>query len=117
MKNAYRSVFLFSVLLIRVVASSIGAEAGGATVGERAPPERLELKVLKVFEAKDGEAVFRAYLVRWKNQEVIVSDPLARSNHKEGDTITVLAMNHPFPQGKEPYRLLGFTVIPPQVVR
>ena len=85
-----------------------------APVGERMPPERLELKVLKVYAAKDGDAIFRAYVVLWKEQEVIVSDSLAKTNYKEGDTITVLAMNHPFPQGKEPHRLLAFTAIPPR---
>lgn len=81
-----------------------------ATTGERLPPERLDLKVLKVYSAKDGEALFRAYVVNWKGQEVIVSDTLVRTKYKEGDTITVLAMNHPYPQGREPHRLLGFTV-------
>ena len=52
------------------------------------------------------------YVVTWKSREVIVSDPLATSNHKVGDTITVLAMNLPFPQGKEMHRLLAFTVVP-----
>ena len=90
------------------------AATATAPVGERMPPERLELKVLKVYAAKDGDAIFRAYVVRWKDQEVIVSDSLAKTNYKEGDTITVLAMNHPFPQGKEPHRLLAFTAIPPR---
>src|SRR3954463_7801412 len=85
------------------------ADSASATVGERIPPERLDVKVLKVFAAKDGDALFRAYLVKWKDQEVVVSDPLAKSNYKEGDTITVLAINGAFPQGKEPHRLLAFT--------
>ena len=79
---------------------------------ERLPPERFQTKLLKVFAAKDGDAIFRAYLVKWKDQEVIVSDPLSRSNFTEGDIITVLAMNHPFPQAKESHRLLGFTIVP-----
>lgn len=78
---------------------------------EKIPPVRFEAKVLKVFTAMDGEAIFRAYLVKWKEQEVIASDPLAKSDHKEGDTISVLAMNHPFPQGQAAHRLLAFTVV------
>jgi hypothetical protein len=42
-----------------------------------------------------------------------VSDPLARSKYKVGDTINVLVMNHPFPQGKETHRLLGFGLAAP----
>lgn len=76
------------------------------------PPERFTTKVLQVFSAKDGEAVFRAYLVSWKDQEVVVSDTLAKTNYKVGDTVTVLAMNHPFPRNAEPYRLLGFSIVP-----
>jgi hypothetical protein len=68
--------------------------------------------VLKAYAAKDGEAIFRAYAVRWKDQEVIVSDSLAGSDYHEGDTISVLVMNHPFPQNKEPRRLLAFVVVP-----
>ncbi len=88
------------------------ATSASASSGERIPPQRLELKVLKVFAAKDGEAIYRAYLVRWKDQEVVVSDSLGKSRYKEGDIIPVLAMNHPFPQGAESHRVLAFTVGP-----
>lgn len=74
--------------------------------------ERFDAKVLKVFSAKDGEAVFRAYQVKWKDQDVIVSDPLAKSDHKAGDTITVLAINLPYPNGHEGPRLLSFHTVP-----
>jgi hypothetical protein len=75
--------------------------------------EAVELVVLKVFAAHDGDAIFRAYVVKWKEQEVIVSDTLAKSNYREGDTIRVLVMKNPFPQGQEPYDLLHFTIVPP----
>lgn len=79
---------------------------------EKIPPQRFDAKVLQVFAAKDGEAVFRAYLVKWKDQDVIASDSLASTDFHVGDTITVLAMNHPFPQNREPRRLLAFMVVP-----
>lgn len=75
--------------------------------------ERADLKVLKVFAAKDGEAVFRAYLVEWKGQEVVAEDRLVKTKYQVGDTIAVLVMRAPFPQGKEPYDLLHFSVLPP----
>ena len=92
--------------------TSSGGAPPPAPAGERRPPERHELKVLKVYAAQDGEARFRAYVVKWKDQEVVVSDSLSRTDYREGDTITVLAMNHPFPQGAQPHRLLAFTVVP-----
>lgn len=83
----------------------------------RIPPERVELKVLKVFYAKDGEFIFRAYVVEWKGQEVIVRDTLAKTNYRTDDTITVMVMKHPFPQNKEEYGLLNFEIVPlrPQI--
>jgi hypothetical protein len=112
MRIPYHKVILSVSALFLNVPCTSAADSPSVPPGERIPPERLELKVLKVFAAKDGEAVFRAYLVQWKGQEVIVSDSLARSSYKEGDTIPVLAMNHPFPQGAESHRLLTFTVGP-----
>ena len=41
-----------------------------------------------VFAVDDNGAKFRAYLVKWKDFNVIVSDPLAQTDKKEGDTIT-----------------------------
>lgn len=81
--------------------------------GPRMPPERIQAIVIKVYAAQDGDARFRAYVIEWKGQEVIASDPLAKTDYKVGDTITVLAMNHPYPKGQEPHRLLAFSVMPP----
>ena len=72
--------------------------------------ETFHAEVLKVFSAADGNAVFRAYLVKWKDQEVIVSDPLVGSAHRVGDTITVLAINSPYPNGEAKPGLLHFIV-------
>ena len=74
--------------------------------------ESVELTVLKVFSAKDGEAIFRAYLVEWKGQEVIVDDTLAKTNYQAGEKATVLVMKSPFPNQAEAYDLLHFQVLP-----
>lgn len=47
--------------------------------------------MLKVYTAKEGEHHFVAYVVKWKDSEVIVSDPLAKSHYKVGDKISFLA--------------------------
>lgn len=113
MKIAHLLIMLVLSCTLGAAEKSPPTEPGNAaTTGERIPPERVELKVLKVFSAKDGAAIFRAYLVEYKGQEVVVSDTLAKTNHRVGDTVSVLVMNHPFPQGKEEYRLLHFSIVP-----
>jgi len=89
-------------------ADSTAAEA----LSQAVVNENFASEVLKVFSAKDGDAVFRAYLVKWKGQEVIASDPLAKSDYKVGEMITVLAMNLPSPKGHAGPRLLNFHVPP-----
>jgi len=74
--------------------------------------ETFKAEVLKVFSATESDAVFRAYLVKWKGQEVIVSDPLVSSDYQAGDTLSVLAMNQPFPKDQAKPRLLHFVVSP-----
>ena len=74
--------------------------------------ETFKAEVLKVFSATDSNAVFRAYLVKWKGQEVIVSDPLVASDHRVGDTVSVIAINQPFPRDQAKPRLLNFQMLP-----
>ena len=76
----------------------------------------VRLEVLKVFSAKDGNAIYKSYLVKWNDQEVVVNDSLSRTNFKVGDIITVVAMSHSFPNRKENYGLLSFEITPPEVV-
>lgn len=107
--------FALIILLLSLPGARAAAPVGPLTPAgdaEHRPPERVEVQVLKVYNAADSGGIFRAYAVRWKDQEIIVSDSLAKTNYKVGDRITILAMNHPYPQGKEPHRLLSFTVIP-----
>src|SRR5262249_46709098 len=57
-----------------------------------------KLKVLKVYSATNGTEVFRSYAVKWKDQEVVVSDVLAETSHEVGDTITVEIIHLPVPR-------------------
>jgi hypothetical protein len=74
--------------------------------------ETADLQVLKVFSAKDGDAVFRSYMVNWKGQEVIVRDTLVKTDYRVGDTAPVLVMKHKFPNGQAGPDLLSFEVEP-----
>ena len=75
--------------------------------------ERAELRVLKVFSARDGDAVFRAYMVSWKGQEVVVRDTLVKTDYQVGDTARVLVMKHKYPKGGVGPDLLSFAIVPP----
>ena len=68
-------------------------------------------EVLKVFSARDGNAVFREYLVKWKDQEVVVKDPLVKTDFHDGDTILVLVIRNKYPSGKPGPDLLSFLVV------
>lgn len=74
--------------------------------------ERADLQVLKVFSARDGDAVFRSYMVNWKGQEVVVRDTLVKTDYHVGDTAPVLVMRHKYPNGKVGPGLLNFEVVP-----
>ncbi|MDD5774074.1 MAG: hypothetical protein PHX78_11480 [bacterium] len=76
--------------------------------------ESFKAEVLKIFSAKEGDALFRVYVVKWKGQEVIADDPLVSSDYKVGDTATILMMDLPHPSGKANKRLLNFTIMPTQ---
>lgn len=57
--------------------------------------EIANLKVLKVYSATNGTEIFRSYVVKWKDQEVVVSDVLSETSHQVGDTITVEVIHFP----------------------
>ncbi|MCX6952827.1 MAG: hypothetical protein NTV51_11770 [Verrucomicrobia bacterium] len=111
MKTTARVMFAAS-LWLAVPAPSPAAAPADSNV--RVPPERVELKVQKVLAAQDREFVYRAYLVEWHGQEVVVRDALAKTKYRPNDMITVLVMRHPYPQGKEDYGLLSFEIVPPR---
>ena len=70
---------------------AFGAESLIVAPGASSTYDVVQSPVLKIYTAMDGKHRFIAYLVKWKNAEVIVSDPLAQSNYKVGDTISFLA--------------------------
>ena len=79
--------------------------------------EAVRLKILKVYVAKDGDALYRAYSVLWKDQEVVVNDTFADTDHHAGDTINVLVIKNPNPEKKETHKLLQFHLLPYDDVR
>jgi len=91
------------------------AQARQLPAGMQSSFDTEEATVLKVFSATEGEHGFIAYLVKWKGFEVVVSDPLARSNFKVGDTIGFLAHRLDLSQSVPGVSSLSFTLIDPSV--
>ena len=111
MKNTHIAIFAITVALA-VTLFAAEKQAAAPPASTSATHETFKAEVLKVFSATDGKAVFRAYLVKWKDQEVIASDPLVSSDNRVGDTVSVLAMNQPFPKDQAKPRLLAFQILP-----
>jgi len=99
--------------LLLAIAVTVLSTVGWIAAHPLASPEweRENLKVLKVFSAHDGDAVFREYLVNWRDQEVVAKDPLVMTDYKVGDTIPVLVMKNRYPNGKPGPDLLSFSVV------
>ena len=73
--------------------------------------DTVEAPVLKVFSAEQDEHRFIAYLVKWKDFDVIVSDPLGRSNFRKGDEIRFLAQRVSLPNTSNDVSALMFTLV------
>ena len=68
-------------------------------------------KVDKVFAAHQDGARFRAYQIKWMNQDVIISDMMASTDFKEGDEITFMVQSIEMPVGKESVKMLQFMLM------
>ncbi|GEM_PF-3376030 len=98
MKLALMTVVMLISIPLTATASDNGQQIQSAMPEDVSGKyEAIEGRVLNVFSAEDEGAKFRAYLVKWKDQEVIVSDPLGTTNKKVGDSINFIASNFEAP--------------------
>ena len=75
-------------------------------------------KVEKAYAVNDGTAAFRAYVIMWNNQEVVVNDMRASSNLKAGDSIKVVVFRVPAARhAQENHEALTFMVSPEDDVK
>ena len=81
------------VAVVLVSMTGIGAPPQPTNLpeGTQSSFETEEATVLKVYSAEKEGHRFVAYVVKWHGSEVIVSDPLAQSEHEVGDTIRFIA--------------------------
>lgn len=73
--------------------------------------DTVEAPVLKVFSAEQDGHRFIAYLVKWKDFDVIVSDPLGGSNFQEGDKIRFLAQRVSLQNKSDDVAALNFVLL------
>lgn len=112
----FGAVVLGSALGLGLV--GVSAQAPQLPAGVQSSFDTEEATVLKVFSAQDGEHRFVAYMVKWKDSEVIVSDALARSDFEVGDTISFMAQKITLPQPPMGVSSLSFTLTsPPRAAR
>ena len=79
----------------------------------KVPDRTVELKVLKVLNAKDDDATSVAYVLNWNGQDIVVPALSIGRTYEQGDTIKVLVRHRPSPTGSEnDYRVLDFSILP-----
>jgi uncharacterized glyoxalase superfamily protein PhnB len=89
MKTASTMAAAMAVACLTVGAGdSVSSNSNGILVRANRNYETFQAKVVKVFAAEDNEAKFRAYQVKWKGFDVVVSDTFAATDTKEGDLLT-----------------------------
>lgn len=83
---------LFASFLFSAVALLRGDESANYTPVSRAVSETFTSKILKVYSFQDGDSEYTAYVVNWKDHEVVVTpSPFAgtatEKQYKVGDTV------------------------------
>lgn len=102
---------LLASIVSTVLASAVSAQAPPAIPG--LPPgtaaEQGEAQIIKVYSLDDQGAKFRAYGIKYKGADVIVSDDLAKTDMKVGDKINYIAVRV---NNAIQFKIFGFGVVP-----
>ena len=102
-----------------ILATAISAlTASSLCAQQRTPPtppvgmksEQVEADILKVYSMEDQGAKFRAYVVKYKGNEVIVSDGMAMTNKQVGDKIKLTVFRQEASAGAIKINALKFEV-------
>jgi hypothetical protein len=73
-----------------ILASVLYAQAPKAAPALPPGSEVGQAEILKVYSMDDGDAKFRAYGIKYKGNDVVVSETLGRTNYKVGESINFL---------------------------
>ena len=110
-----KAISLITVLVFLILAFVVAQESQPKKpempVGMKGSYETIQSKVIKVYSAEDNGAQFRAYAVKWKDNEVIASDVLGKTSKKVGDSITFMAQRIEMPRGEKKVKLLQFMIM------
>lgn len=106
-----QTVLFLSLLLTACPVIEASAQSSSAIPDVQSDYETLQAPVIKVYSVKQGDFKFTAYVVNWKDAEVIVSDPLAGSDFKAGDTIQFMAQRVHLKKSGVDVSSLNFTLL------
>ena len=114
--NAMKMMICIGIFVIALAPWLAQAQEANALqpalpIGMTGDYETVQSKITKVYSAEEEGARFRAYVVNWKGNEVIISDPLGETDKKVGDDVTFLAQRIEIPQDNEIIRLLQFMIL------
>ena len=108
-----RTIFL-APLITAILTQALWAQQfapPAAPPGAKGKADIVEAEILKVYSMEDQGATFRAYAVKYKGNEVVVSDPLATTTKKVGDKITIIAVRVEVPLGDRKIHSLSFQIM------
>jgi hypothetical protein len=105
-------ILLASLMVVLFGSGTQAQQPPAMPPGATGKAEMSEAEILKVYTMQDQGATFRAYVVKYKGNEVVVSDDLATTTKKVGDKVTMMAtrVELPLPTGK--IHTLNFKVMP-----
>ena len=81
--------------------------AGAKTSGESA-----ESEILKVYSLEDQGATYRAYVVKYKGNEVVVPDSISATSKKVGDKVRFTVARVELPVGGRKISTMTFQALP-----
>jgi len=104
-----------TILLATAITAIMATTSWGQ---QRTPPamppgmkvEQAEAEILKVYSMEDQGAKFRAYVVKYKGNEVIVSDNMAITSKQVGDKIKFTVIRHEATAGTLKINTIKFEV-------
>lgn len=109
---------MLSILFLGFVPLLVGQEPEdsisfeqGMPVGMKGSYGTEQAEILTVFAAEVEGARFRAYQIKWKGQDVIVSDPLGTTDFSKGDTITFMVQKLEMPVLGRELKMIQFMIM------
>jgi hypothetical protein len=110
MKLGIMIILAFSMLSLAIAQDSQPSQSN-MPAGMTGGYETVQSEVLKVYSAEDQGARYRAYVVKWRDQEIVVSDQLGSTDKKVGDNITFMAHRIEMPEEDKTLKILQFMIM------